>query len=57
MPKIQLVYYDDSNELVTRLNNLLASQNAGNIGVNNEIISILEELRKRKLILWFLFFT
>lgn len=38
------------NELVTRLNLLVSSQNAGNTGVNNEIISILEELRERKLI-------
>ena len=47
----QLVYYDDPNELVTRLNLLMSSQNAGNTGVNNEIISILEELRERKLIM------
>jgi len=50
MPNTQLIYYDDPNELVTRLNLLVSSQNAGNTGVNNEIISILEELRERKLI-------
>jgi len=33
----QLVYYDDPNELVKRLNLLISSQNAGNTGVNNEI--------------------
>jgi len=49
-PNTQLVYYDDPNELVTRLNLLIASQSAGNTGVNNEIISILEELRERNLI-------
>lgn len=51
IPKTQIVYYDDPNELVTRLNLLVSSQNAGNTGVNNEIISITEELRERNLIL------
>lgn len=51
IPNTQLVYYDNPNELVTRLNLLVSSQNAGNTGVNNEIISILEELRERKLII------
>ncbi|KAE9534108.1 hypothetical protein AGLY_008844 [Aphis glycines] len=41
----QLVYYDDPNELVARLNLLTSARSAGNTGVNNEIISILEELR------------
>jgi hypothetical protein len=50
IPNTQLVNYDDPNELVTRLNLLIASQSAGNTGVNNEIISILEELRERNLI-------
>lgn len=50
IPKTQLVYYDDPNELVTRLNLLESSKNAGNNGVCNEIISILEELRERNLI-------
>ena len=49
IPNTQIVYYDDPNELVTRLNLLISSQNAGNTGVNNEVISILEELRERKL--------
>ncbi|KAL4084060.1 hypothetical protein QTP88_029376 [Uroleucon formosanum] len=40
----QLVYYDDPNELVTRLNLLVSSRSVGNTGINNEIISILEEL-------------
>lgn len=50
IPNTQIVYYDDPNELITRLNLLISSQNAGNTGVKNEIISILEELRERKLI-------
>lgn len=50
LPQTQLVYYDDPNELVTRLNLLTSSQSAGNTGVNNEIISILEELRERNII-------
>lgn len=47
----QLVYYDDPNELVSRLNLLVCSESAGNTGVNNEILSILEELRERNLII------
>lgn len=50
IPHTQLVYYDDPNELVVRLNLLTSSQNAGNTGVNNEIISIIEELRERNII-------
>lgn len=50
IPNTQLVYYDDPNELVTRLNLLVSSQYAGNTGVNNEIISIIEELCERNLI-------
>ena len=50
LPRTQLVYYDDPNELVTRLQLLTSSQNAGNTSVNNEIIAVLEELRERKLI-------
>ena len=50
LPQTQLVYYDDPNELVTRLNLLVSSQSVGNTGVNNEIISILEELRERNII-------
>lgn len=38
------VYWDNPNELVGRLKLLLASQAAGNTGVNNEIIAIVEEL-------------
>ena len=40
----------DPNELVERLELLLASGDAGNTGVHNEIVSICEELRKRKML-------
>ena len=40
----------DPNELVERLEILLASKDAGNTGVHNEIVSICEELRKRKML-------
>lgn len=38
------VYWDDPNELIERLKLLLASWAAGNNGVGNEIIAIVEEL-------------
>lgn len=47
---IDLVYWDDPNELVERLKLLIASRDAGNTGLDNEIISIIEELRESKLI-------
>ncbi|KAE9522465.1 hypothetical protein AGLY_017126 [Aphis glycines] len=50
IPQTQLVYYDDPNELVARLNLLTSAQSAGNTGVNNEIITILEELRELDII-------
>lgn len=43
---VDFVYWDDPNELVSRLKLLIASRNAGNTGVDNEIISIIEELRE-----------
>lgn len=43
---LEYVYWDDINELVDRLYLLHASQHAGNTSVNNEIISIEEELRE-----------
>lgn len=42
----QYVYWDDVNELVDRLRLLTASQQAGHTNHNNEILSILEELRE-----------
>ncbi|XP_051168519.1 uncharacterized protein LOC127286206 [Leptopilina boulardi] len=47
---IDYIYWDDPNELVDRLRLLLASQAAGNPSHNNEIISIIEELREAKII-------
>lgn len=43
-------YYDDPNELCDRLNLLIASQKAGNTNHNQEINSIIEELRERGIV-------
>lgn len=40
------VYWDDPNELIDRLRLLMASKNAGNTNHDNEIISIVEELKE-----------
>lgn len=40
------VYWDDPNELIDRLRLLIASKNAGNTNHDNEIISIVEELKE-----------
>lgn len=47
---VDYVYWDDPNELVNRLKLLWASRNAGNTGLDNEIISIIEELRESGII-------
>lgn len=47
---IDYVYFDDLNELIERLKLLIASQAAGHSGHENEIISIIEELREAKVI-------
>lgn len=44
------VYWDDPNELIERLKLLIASKEAGNNNHNNEIISIIEELREAGII-------
>lgn len=44
------VYWDDPNELVDRLKILIASKNAGNTSHDNEIISIIEELKEANII-------
>lgn len=44
--KTQYTYWDDPNELVERLYLLHCSKEAGNTGLDNEIISIVEELRE-----------
>jgi len=50
LQKHNLVYWNDPNELVERLQLLLASKAAGNTGVSNEILSIFEELHEAGLI-------
>jgi hypothetical protein len=47
---VRYEYWDDPNELVDRLRLLVASHQAGNTNVNNEIISIIEELREAGII-------
>lgn len=47
---VDYVYWDDPNELVERLKLLIASKDAGNTGLENEIISIIEELRESGII-------
>lgn len=44
------VYWDDPNELIERLKLLIASREAGNTSLDNEIISIIEELREANII-------
>ncbi|KAE9543661.1 hypothetical protein AGLY_002057 [Aphis glycines] len=46
LQKHTLQYWNDPNELVSRLKPLLASKAAGNTGVSNKILSIFEELRE-----------
>lgn len=50
LQKHNLIYWDDPNELVSRLRLLLSSRTAGNTGVSNEILSIFEELLEAGLI-------
>lgn len=45
-----LIYWDDPNELIDRLKLLMASRDAGNRNHDNEIISIIEELREAGII-------
>jgi hypothetical protein len=44
------IFYNDPNDLVSRLNLLAASKNAGNTGVDNEISDIVDELLKKSYI-------
>lgn len=48
--EIEYTYWDDPNELVERLMLLIGSQQAGHTGHDNEIISIIEELREADII-------
>lgn len=50
LQKHNLVYWNDPNELVDRLRLLIASKAAGNTSVENEILSIFEELLEAGLI-------
>ena len=49
--KVDFVYFDDINEIVKRLKLLISSKIAGHTGHENEIISILEELREANIII------
>lgn len=44
------IFWDDPNELIERLKLLLASQSAGNTNHDNEILSIIEELKEAGII-------
>lgn len=44
------VYWDDPNELIERLKLLIASKSAGNSNHDNEIVSIIEELKEAGII-------
>lgn len=46
----RVLYWDSPDELVSRLKLLVASAQAGNTSVRNEILSIVEELREAKII-------
>lgn len=45
-----LVYWDDPNELIERLQLLIASRDAGNSNHDNEILAIIEELKEAGII-------
>lgn len=53
LPKenIDFIYWDDPNEIVDRLRLLMASTQAGHNSHNNEIMSIIEELREANIII------
>lgn len=48
--KIDYLYWDDPNELVERLQLLIGSKSAGHSNHDNEIMSIIEELRESNII-------
>lgn len=49
--KSQYIYWDNANELVDRLRLLFSSRSSGHNGHDNEILSIIEELREADIIL------
>lgn len=50
-PNVDYIYWNDPNEMVERLRLLLSSQQAGNNNHDNEITSIVEELRESNIII------
>lgn len=48
--KVQYVPYKTANQLVNRLRVLIASQLAGHTGLDNEIVYVIDELRRIKII-------
>jgi hypothetical protein len=48
--KTDYIYWDDPNELVDRLRLLMASKQVGNNNHQNEIMSIIEELKEADII-------
>lgn len=48
--KYDYIYWNDPNEIVNRLRLLMAEKSAGNNSLDNEINSIIEELREEKII-------
>lgn len=48
--KSEYVYWDDCNELIDRLRLLFSSRSAGHTGHDNEILSIIEELKESNII-------
>lgn len=48
--KPHFVYWNDVNQLIDRLKLLISSLNSGHTGHNNEITSIIQELKEENLI-------
>lgn len=49
-PNTEFVFWDDPNELIERLKMLIASRDSGNNSHDNEILSIIEELKEAGII-------
>lgn len=47
---VEYLFWDDVNELVDRLKLLMASKNAGNTSLDNEIVAIINELKEANII-------
>lgn len=48
--KVDAIIYKDYNDLIEKLHNFTSSYKAGNTGVHNYIVEILDELREQKVI-------